>query len=332
MKIVIMNKEVKKMDMYQKRKVRAEKRKNSENEKDLSKVSISWFPGHMHKTMKQIEEDLKLVDIVIEILDARIPMSSRNPQVQKLIKNKKKIIVLNKDDLADKNESIKWANYFIKQGDSAIICNANTGEGSKKIKDEINKVMKEEYEKSAQKGRVGKTVRAMILGIPNVGKSSFINRISTKNTMKVGNKPGVTTQKQWIRLTDNIELLDTPGVLWPKLDNEKVALNLAYTGTIKSDVIDEEEIAYNLTKLLLSDYKNNLINRYELNEQIVDKILQNEDIAENERIVEVMTYIGEKKNLLKKGGEVDFIRTSRTILEDFRSANLGRITLERVKE
>ena len=324
-------KEVIKMDMYQKRKIRAEK-KNNDSQKSFSKVSISWFPGHMHKTMKQIEEDLKLVDIVIEILDARIPMSSRNPQVQKLIKNKKKIIVLNKDDLADKNESIKWANYFIKQGDSAIICNANTGEGSKKIKDEINKVMKEEYEKSAQKGRVGKTVRAMILGIPNVGKSSFINRISTKNTMKVGNKPGVTTQKQWIRLTDNIELLDTPGVLWPKLDNEKVALNLAYTGTIKSDVIDEEEIAYNLTKLLLSDYKNNLINRYELNEQIVDKILQNEDIAENERIVEVMTYIGEKKNLLKKGGEVDFIRTSRTILEDFRSANLGRITLERVKE
>ena len=319
------------MDMYQKRKIRAEK-KNNDSQKSFSKVSISWFPGHMHKTMKQIEEDLKLVDIVIEILDARIPMSSRNPQVQKLIKNKKKIIVLNKDDLADKNESIKWANYFIKQGDSAIICNANTGEGSKKIKDEINKVMKEEYEKAAQKGRVGKTVRAMILGIPNVGKSSFINRISTKNTMKVGNKPGVTTQKQWIRLADNIELLDTPGVLWPKLDNEKVALNLAYTGTIKSDVIDEEEIAYNLTKLLLSDYKNNLINRYELNEQIVDKILQNEDIAENERIVEVMTYIGEKKNLLKKGGEVDFIRTSRTILEDFRSANLGRITLERVKE
>ena len=301
-------------------------------EKSFPKTSINWFPGHMHKTMKQIEEDLKLVDIVIEILDARIPVSSRNPQVQKLIKNKKKIIVLNKEDLADKNESIKWANYFIKQGDSAIICNANTGEGSKKINDEINKVMKEEYEKAAQKGRVGKTVRAMILGIPNVGKSSFINRISTKNTMKVGNKPGVTTQKQWIRLADNIELLDTPGVLWPKLDNEKVALNLTYTGTIKSDVIDEEEIAYNLTKLLLSDYKNNLINRYELNEQIVDKILQNEDIAENERIVEVMTYIGEKKNLLKKGGEVDFIRTSRTILEDFRSANLGRITLERVKE
>ena len=318
------------MDMYQKRKIRTEK-KNNDNQESFSKVSISWFPGHMHKTMKQIEEDLKLVDIVIEILDARIPVSSRNPQIQKLIKNKKKIIVLNKEDLADKNESIKWANYFIKQGDSAIICNANTGEGSKKIKDEINKVMKEEYEKAAQKGRVGKTVRAMILGIPNVGKSSFINRISTKNTMKVGNKPGVTTQKQWIRLADNIELLDTPGVLWPKLDNEKVALNLTYTGTIKSDVIDEEEIAYNLTKLLLSDYKNNLINRYELNEQIVDKILQNEDIAENERIVEVMTYIGEKKNLLKKGGEVDFIRTSRTILEDFRSANLGRITLERVK-
>ena len=318
-------------DMYQKRKIRAEKKNNNQEEK-LTKVGINWFPGHMHKTMKQIEEDLKLVDIVIEILDARIPVSSRNPQVQKLIKNKKKIIVLNKEDLADKNESIKWANYFIKQGDSAIICNANTGEGSKKIKDEINKVMKEEYEKAAQKGRVGKTVRAMILGIPNVGKSSFINRISTKNTMKVGNKPGVTTQKQWIRLADNIELLDTPGVLWPKLDNEKVALNLTYTGTIKSDVIDEEEIAYNLTKLLLSDYKNNLINRYELNEQIVDKILQNEDIAENERIVEVMTYIGEKKNLLKKGGEVDFIRTSRTILEDFRSANLGRITLERVKE
>lgn len=286
----------------------------------------------MNKTMKQIEEDLKLVDIVIEILDARIPMSSRNPQVQKLIKEKKKIIVLNKEDLANKNESIKWAQYFKNQGNNVIICNANTGDGSKKIKDEINKIMSSEYEKAAQKGRVGKIVRAMIIGIPNVGKSSFINRISTRNTMKVGNKPGVTVQKQWIRLANNIELLDTPGVLWHKIDNEKVALNLAYTGTIKSDVIDEEEIAYNLTKLLINNYKNNLINRYELNEQIVEKILQNGNIAENEKIVEVMTYIGEKKNLLKKGGEVDFIRTSRTILEDFRTANLGRITLERVNE
>lgn len=319
-------------DMYQKRKERVEKRKNSENEKDFSKVSISWFPGHMHKTMKQIEEDLKLVDIVIEILDARIPMASRNPQVQKLIKNKKKIIVLNKEDLADKNETIKWANYFRAQGSSAIICNASTGEGSKKIKDEINKVMEEEYKKAAEKGRVGKIVRAMVLGIPNVGKSSFINRVSTKNTMKVGNKPGVTTQKQWIRLAENIELLDTPGVLWPKLDNEKVALNLAYTGTIKSDVIDEEEVAYNLVKLLLENYRDNLVKRYTLNQEVVEKILKNENLAENEKVVEVMNYIGEKKNLMKKGGEVDFARTAKTILEDFRTANLGRITLERVKE
>ena len=286
----------------------------------------------MSKTLKQIENDLKLVDIIIEILDARIPMSSRNPQIQKLINNKKRIIILNKEDLADKKETDKWQEFFRKQGYGVIICNASTGNGSEKIRNEINKVMKEEYEKAAEKGRVGKVVRAMVVGIPNVGKSSFINRVSSKNTMKVANKPGVTVQKQWIRLADNIELLDTPGVLWPKLENQKVALNLSYTGTIKDSVIEEEEIAYNLTKFFINNYKSNLISRYSLNSQIVEKILNNTELEENEKITEIMQYIGEKKNLLKKGGEVDFARTSKVILEDFRCANLGKITLERVEE
>lgn len=300
-----------------------ENRQNSTN--------INWYPGHMAKTMKQIEADLKLVDIVIEILDARIPISSQNPEIQKLIKNKKKIIILNKSDLSDVKENQKWVNYFAKQQIPAILCNSNTGEGINKIVSQINLMMEEDRAKAETKGRISKIARAMIIGVPNVGKSSLINRISNKTAMQVGNKPGVTKQKQWIRLANNIELLDTPGVLWPKLEKEEIALNLAYTGTIKSEILDQVEIAYQLLKYLISEYKENVIERYKLNSEIVEKILANNNIEENERIVEIMNYIGEKRGAILKGNNIDLEKVSKIILDEFRAGNLGKITLEKVK-
>ena len=314
------------MDMYQKREMRKNKKMN-EDTKCLPSTSINWYPGHMAKTMKQVEEDLKLVDIVIEILDARIPISSQNPNVQKLIKNKKKIVILNKADLANENETKKWIKHFEKGQISAILCNSNNGMGTNSVVGKINEMMIEERKIAQQKGR-NKIARVMIIGIPNVGKSSLINKVSSKTAMKVGNKPGVTKNKQWIRLANNIELLDTPGVLWPKISNEQTALNLAYTGTIKSDVIDEVEIAYNLVKFLIEKYKDNLIGRYSLNPNIIDKISTNAELEENEKIVEIMNYIGEKRGAVAKGNDIDLDKVSRIILDDFRSGNLGRITLE----
>lgn len=284
----------------------------------------------MAKTMKQVEADLKLVDIIIEILDARIPISSQNPQIKKLIENKKKIIILNKSDLADIKENDNWRNYFNKQNIPTILCNSNNGDGVNKIIGQINEMLKEERKIAEQKGRT-KIARAMIIGIPNVGKSSFINRISNKSTMKVGNKPGVTKNKQWIRLSNNIELLDTPGVLWPKIENQETALNLAYTGTIKSDILDETEIAYNLMKYLISNYKENVKERYKLKSDIVSRILEDSNMEENEGIIEIMNYIGEKRGAIEKGNNIDLEKTAKIILEDFRTGNLGKITLEKVQ-
>ena len=185
-----------------------------------NKMNINWYPGHMAKTRKQIAEDLKIIDIVIELLDARIPVSSQNPDIAQIIKGKKKIIVLNKCDLADEKESKKWVSYFESKNIPAVLVDSNTGRGIDNVIRKIEKIMDEEKEIQAKKGRVGRKIRAMILGIPNVGKSSFINRISKKTTAEVGNKPGVTKQKQWIRINEKVELLDTPGVLWPKFESE----------------------------------------------------------------------------------------------------------------
>lgn len=302
-------------------------REKMNQEKISQRTNINWYPGHMAKTMKQVEEDLKLVDIVIEILDARIPISSQNPEVQKLIKNKKKIVILNKSDLANEAETNKWIKYFEKKHVPSILCNSNNGMGANNIVGKINEMMTEERNIAQQKGR-NKIARAMIIGVPNVGKSSFINRVSSKTAMKVGNKPGVTKNKQWIRLANNIELLDTPGVSWPKIADEQTALNLAYTGTIKDDVIDEVEIAYNLVKFLMEKYRGNLIERYSLNSNIIDKINLNEELEENERVVEIMNYIGEKRGAVSKGNNIDLEKVSRIVLDDFRNGNLGRITLE----
>lgn len=290
-----------------------------------SRVSISWYPGHMAKTMKQLETDLKLVDVVVEILDARIPVSSQNPEAQKLIKNKKKIVVLNKSDLANEIENKKWLKYFEEKQIPAILCNSNNGEGANKIINKLNEMMSEEKNIAQQKGR-NKIVRAMIIGIPNVGKSSFINRISKKTSAEVGNKPGVTKQKQWIRINEKIELLDTPGVLWPKFESQKVAMNLAITGTIKDDILDLVEVAYTLTKFMLENYKENLLQRYSLEEKKIDEILQ-QDQAENENIYEIMQLIGRRRGAIL-GGNIDDERTAKLILDDFRSGKLGKITLE----
>lgn len=284
----------------------------------------------MKKALNQIEADLKLVDLVIELLDARIPISSQNPETKKLIADKKRIVILNKSDLADEKENIKWVNKFESQNIPAILCNSNTGEGIQKITSRIEKLMEEEKQKAEAKGRIGKIIRVMIIGVPNVGKSSLINRMAQKTSAQVGNKPGVTKQKQWIRLSNNIELLDTPGVLWPRLDNQKVALNLAYTGAIKNEVLDDQDVAYNLLKYLIEEYRQNVIQRYALREDIIDAILHNKELEENEQIVEIMNYIGEKRGAIAKGNNIDLEKVSRIILDDFRSGNLGKITLEKV--
>lgn len=283
----------------------------------------------MKKALNQIEADLKLVDLVIELLDARIPISSQNPETKKLMADKKRIVILNKSDLADEKENIKWVNKFESQNIPAILCNSNTGEGIQKITSRIEKLMEEEKQKAEAKGRIGKIIRVMIIGVPNVGKSSLINRMAQKTSAQVGNRPGVTRQKQWIRLSNNIELLDTPGVLWPRLDNQKVALNLAYTGTIKNEVLEDQDVAYNLLKYLIEEYRQNVIQRYALREDIIDAILHNKELEDNEQIVEIMNYIGEKRGAIAKGNSIDLEKVSRIILDDFRSGNLGKITLEK---
>lgn len=290
-------------------------------------TNINWYPGHMAKTRRQIESDLKIIDIVIELLDARIPIASQNPDIAQITKRKKKIIVLNKCDLADEKQNQRWVAYFKKKGIPAVLTDSNSGKGIENCIREIEKVMEEELQGQAQKGRVGRKIRAMILGIPNVGKSSFINRISKRTTAGVGNKPGVTKQKQWIRINEKIELLDTPGVLWPKFESEEVGLNLAFTGTIKEDILQRTEIAYQLIKFLLENYKENLCKRYGITEQYIEETLEQEQ-AENMNIYEIMLEIGRKRGCIISGGNIDDEKTARIILDEFKNGKLGRITLE----
>ncbi|MBR3152314.1 MAG: ribosome biogenesis GTPase YlqF [Clostridia bacterium] len=283
----------------------------------------------MAKTRRQISEDLKLIDVVIELLDARIPVSSQNPDIAEITKNKKRIVLLNKADLADSGETKKWISFFETKGIPCLEVDSNSGRGVEKINRAIENLMKDDLEKKKARGIINKTIRVMILGIPNVGKSSFINRISKKTSATVGNKPGVTRQKQWIRIGGQIELLDTPGVLWPKFE-ESIGLNLAYTGSIKDDIFDRVEIAYSLTKFMLENYFDCLINRYGLDEKVVKSVLDDERFMENERIYEIMKMIGRKRGAIVSGGEVDDEKVSRIILDDFRRGKFGEITLEKI--
>ena len=292
-------------------------------EENLGKLNINWYPGHMAKTKRQIIEDLKLIDVVIELLDARLPLSSRNPDIKEITKNKKKIIILNKVDLADENLLKKWQEYFSKEA-VCLLTDANTGRGIDKVSKKIDEIMEEEKQRQAAKGRVNKTIRVMILGIPNVGKSSFINKIAKRKALEVANRPGVTRQKQWIRMSKNQELLDTPGVLWPKFQNDEVSLNLAFSGTIKDDVLEITEIAYELLKKLNIEYKDKLLERYKISEEEYTEIIKLEN-----PMYELMKLIARKRGALLAGGRTDDEKTARIILDDFRSGKIGKITLER---
>ena len=296
-----------------------------------NKTNINWYPGHMAKTKREIGEDLKLIDVVVEILDARIPISSQNPDISELTKNKKKIIVLNKIDLADAKQNELWCKYFKENGQECALVDSNKGNGISEIVRLIQKSVDEEFKEYAEKGRIGRKIRTMILGIPNVGKSSFINRITKTNRLEVGNKPGVTKNKQWLHINDNISLLDTPGVLWPKFQDEKIALNLAFTGTIKDEVIDTVEIAYQLLKFLLANYRQNVIERYGISSEYIENTLS-QDQPENINIYEIMQEIGRKRGAIISGGNIDDEKTAKIILDDFRSGRLGRITIERIEK
>ena len=306
------------------------KKESQKNVKDdnISKMNINWYPGHMAKTRRQITEDLKLIDVVIELLDARIPISSQNPDIAQITRNKKKLIVLNKCDLANENENKKWTKYFEEKGIPAVLTDSNSGKGIKECVAKIEEIMSEELKVQTEKGRIGRKIRAMILGIPNVGKSSFINRISKKVTAGVGNKPGVTKQKQWIRINENIELLDTPGVLWPKFESEEVALHLAFIGTIKEDILQKIEIAYELVKFLLENERKLLYERYKLDNDYIEKTL-NQEQAENINIYEIMQEIGRKRGCIISGGNIDDEKTAKIILDEFKNGKLGRITIEK---
>ena len=291
-------------------------------------TNINWYPGHMAKTKREIIEDLKLIDVVIEILDSRIPISSQNPDIAELIKGKKKIVLLNKYDLADEEQNKRWVKYFEEIGIKAILVDCNLGKGINIVINEIQSIMEEDIKSYAEKGRTGRKIRVMVLGIPNVGKSSFINRIVKSNKLEVGNKPGVTRKKQWISVNDKINLLDTPGVLWPKFQDEKVALNLAFTGTIKDNVLEQTEIAYQLLKFLLENYMNKVCERYKLTNEYIKSVLE-QDQPENFNIYEIMLEIGKKRGAIISGGNVDEEKTAKLILDDFRSGKLGKITLEK---
>ncbi len=299
-------------------------------EENIAKTNINWYPGHMVKTKRQILEDLKLVDIVLELLDARIPISSQNPDIKEIVGNKKKIVLLNKCDLAQERENQKWIEDFEKKGIKAVLTDSNSGAGVQELIRVVKELAKEDLNKMTKKGRVGKSVRIMILGIPNVGKSSLINRMSKKTSAGVGNKPGFTKQKQWIRVSDEIELLDTPGILWPKFESKKVGLHLSVTGTIKDEILEKTEIAFYLVKWLLENKEEALLERYKMTKEETCKMketIQNP----NEQIAEVINQIAKKRGAILSGGYIDEERVSGIIIDDFRTGKMGRITIETVE-
>lgn len=301
----------------------------SEN-KSCTSTNINWYPGHMVKTKRQILEDLKLVDIVVELLDARIPVSSQNPDIREIVGNKKKIVLLNKCDLADEKESQKWVKDFASKGVKAVLTDSNSGAGVQELIRVVKEMAREDLNEIAKKGRVGKSVRIMILGIPNVGKSSLINRISKKTSAGVGNKPGFTKQKQWIRVSDEIELLDTPGILWPKFGAEEVGLHLSVTGTIKDEILEKTEIAFYLVKWLLANKEESLLQRYKISKEEIYQIKENTPNV-NEQIAEVISQIAKKRGAILSGGYTDEERVANIIIDDFRTGKMGKITIETVK-
>ena len=280
-------------------------------------ANINWFPGHMAKTRRQIKESLRLVDAVIELRDARIPLSSTNPELNELIENKPKIILLNKADLADEAATAQWLSYYKAQGAPAVAADAKSGKGLSQLRKTVNDVLAEKIRQNAEKGMAGKALRLMVVGIPNTGKSSFINRMGRSSKAKVEDRAGVTRHNKWYVIDGGLELLDTPGVLWPKFEDPEVGYRLAFTGGIKDDILDLEELAVKLLEILSRDYPARLTERYKVT-----------DFAELPPYA-LLELIGRKRGMLISGGEVDTLRAAQMLLDELRGGKLGKITFER---
>ena len=277
-------------------------------------MNFQWYPGHMTKAKRQMQEDIKLIDLVIELVDARIPLSSRNPDIDELGKNKYRLILMNKADLADKKRTQQWSDYFKSKGFFVVSLDARTKNSMKSITDIVMEACKEKIERDRKRGIKNRPVRAMVVGIPNVGKSTFINSYAGKACAKTGNKPGVTKGKQWIRLNKNIELLDTPGILWPKFEDQMVGLRLALIGSIKDEILNVDELAVELIKFMIENYPGVLNERYE--------------VDESHDVTDIICEVADNRNRMKKGGEPDYSKAAALVIDDFRSGKLGNITLE----
>ena len=281
-------------------------------------MNFQWYPGHMTKAKRQMQEDIKLIDLVIELVDARIPLSSRNPDIDELGKNKYRLILMNKADLADRKATEQWSAFFKKKGYYVVSLDARSKNGMKSITEIIMEACKEKMERDRKRGIKNRPVRAMVVGIPNVGKSTFINSYAGKACAKTGNKPGVTKGKQWIRLNKNVELLDTPGILWPKFEDQTVGLRLAFIGSIKDEILQTEELASELVKFLNQSYPGVLEEKY--------------TIESSEDNYEVLRRIAESRHCLVRGSELDVEKAAAILLDDFRNGRLGRLTLELPEE
>ncbi len=278
-------------------------------------MNYQWYPGHMTKAKRMMQENIKLIDLIIEVVDARIPFSSRNPDIDELGKNKARLILLNKSDLADERENEKWAEYFKRKGYYAVKLNAKSGAGIKGVLPVVMESCKEKLERDRKRGIINRPIRAMVVGIPNVGKSTFINAFAGKACTKTGNKPGVTKGKQWIRINKNVELLDTPGILWPKFEDQSVGAKLAMVGSIKDEILNLEELSLELLKYLHECYDGILAKRY--------------DIEESENTLSMLEQIAENRKCIQRGNELDYLKAANILLEEFRNGKIGKITLEK---
>ena len=288
----------------------------AEQKKQDEGMTIQWYPGHMTKTRRMIQENLKLVDLVVEIIDARIPVSSRNPDIDSLVENKPRMIILNRADQADPAMNQKWAEYFRSKGWSVLQTDCKTGTGVKLFSPLVKSILKDQIAKWEEKGMLGRPVRVMVVGVPNVGKSTFINKVANRKSAIAQNRPGVTRGKQWVAVDDGLDLLDTPGILWPKFEDKQVGMHLAFTGAVKDDILDVETLGNFLMKLLAARYPKALEVRYRL------------EVPEEPDSWELVEQAGRNRGFLISGGEVDTERMCRILLEEFRSGKLGRFTLE----
>ncbi len=291
-------------------------------------MNYQWYPGHMTKAVRMMQENIKLIDLIIELVDARIPLSSRNPDIDELGKNKSRIVLLNKSDLADPVQNKQWMDYFQELGAHVLEINAKSGAGVKAINGLVQEACKEKIERDRKRGIVNRPVRAMVVGIPNVGKSTFINAFAGKACAKTGNKPGVTKGKQWIKLNKNLELLDTPGILWPKFEDQEVGMRLAFIGSMNDEIMIQEELACDLIRVIDRYYPKSLAERYGWESDTSVKAEDTKELTEAQAS-EILARIAESRKCYTKGETPDLGRAAALFIDDFRSGRLGRMTLER---